>query len=147
MGCLVVMLFFVSVFAVPRKEIANRMEIASNSVLTAVALKLLSADQLPDLPYMTFLDKYMLSCIFLLVGLVFFAFVVDTIDRRSDVGDDDCSPRSLLLDCRLDQMDWVLGNVGLVIWCIMNIGLYKPLCKNRSKEQKKAAGGIRERCK
>jgi len=51
-------------------------------VLTAVALKLLSAEQLPDLPYMTFLDKYMLSCIFLLVGLVFFSFVVDLIDQN-----------------------------------------------------------------
>merc|ERR1712232_496998 len=47
------------------------METGANLVLTAVATKLLSADKLPSLPYMTLLDKYLLGCTYLLIFLVF----------------------------------------------------------------------------
>merc|ERR1711937_774202 len=77
---LVVALFFIAVFGAERVEIANRMEIASNSVLTAVALKLLSSEHLPDLPYMTSLDKYMLGSIILLVSLVTILFIMEFLD-------------------------------------------------------------------
>merc|ERR550525_697826 len=70
MFCTVV-LFFIAAYAIPPDNIDARMETGSNLVLTAVALKLLSADKLPNLPYMTFLDKYLLGCIYLLIFLVF----------------------------------------------------------------------------
>jgi len=151
--CLVVLLFFVSVFSVPRlskesgdTQIANRMEIASNSVLTAVALKLLSAEQLPDLPYMTFLDKYMLGCIFLLVGLVLFIFIIETLDYRMQYREEaDCDPRPIFQDCIMDQIDVYLGNGGMIIWFVLNIRLYTPLLKTRN--EKTDQSGIMAWCK
>lgn len=120
---LVVVLFFFSVFGVPRNDIAARMEVASNSVLTAVALKLLSAEQLPDLPHMTFLDKYMVASIFLQVGLVCFCWSLPR-------GDEDCVETEFRLACLIDfsRVDGILGVGGALVWIIVNVGLFKPLC-------------------
>jgi hypothetical protein len=136
---LVVMLFFIAVFGAPRSEIANRMEIASNSVLTAVALKLLSAEQLPDLPYMTFLDKYMLGSIFLLVGLVTFCFLCELVETRTTLGDQECGVQDFFEDCLMNQIDTSVGNVGLISWCVCNFPLFKPLCCRKRSATKGAA--------
>jgi hypothetical protein len=137
---LVVMLFFVSVFPVPKEQTADRMVIASNSVLTAVALKLLSAEQLPDLPYMTFLDKYMLFCIFLLVALIFYGFLLDFLARRTPLRKQSCEARNWFDDCNLEQIDFLMGNFGLVLWGVSNFSLYKPLLKRRNKGTGKPSG-------
>ena len=42
------------------ESFSDRINIAVTLVLTSVALKLLTAEQLPDLPYMTWIDRYML---------------------------------------------------------------------------------------
>ena len=55
---LLVCFFFISVFTPSFEAFANRNQLAAALVLTAVALKVLTSDKLPDLPYLTFLDKY-----------------------------------------------------------------------------------------
>merc|ERR1739838_847955 len=42
---------------IPAPAIGDRLSLTAGLLLTAVALKLLASDKLPDLPYMTLLDK------------------------------------------------------------------------------------------
>jgi hypothetical protein len=142
---LTVLLFFFTVYSVRRDDIEDRMVIASNSVLTAVALKLLSAEQLPDLPYMTFLDKYMLFCIFLLIGLIFLMFIVDIVGKRDPfnffVDQPQCTSnvRKIVTfrECFLDTLDFGMGYLGLLVWIGLNYNLFKPLLKRRGEAKNK----------
>ena len=63
----IICFFFISVFTTPLQSIANRNQLAAALLLTAVALKVMTSDKLPDLPYLTFVDKYMLGCISILI--------------------------------------------------------------------------------
>ena len=69
MNFIIVLLCF-CMFRLPVTDVADRMNIAMTAMLTSVAFKTYVADQLPDLSYLTFLDKYLLSGILLLVVMV-----------------------------------------------------------------------------
>eukprot|EP00037_Helgoeca_nana_P006650 m.61089 g.61089 ORF g.61089 m.61089 type:complete len:491 (-) comp17522_c0_seq2:170-1642(-) len=51
-----------SVFCMPVTQLSERLNIVMSLVLSAVAHKLLCAEQLPDLPYLTYLDGYVRAC-------------------------------------------------------------------------------------
>ena len=77
-----VVLVSLSIFGLPVEDVphsdnyAYRVQILAVVVLTVVSFKLQVAERLPDLSYMTFLDKYMLTSIGLLLLLVAEAVVV-----------------------------------------------------------------------
>lgn len=56
---LIVSLAF-TMFALPVVQLADRLNVVMTLVLSAVAFKLLCAEQLPELPYLTALDRYVL---------------------------------------------------------------------------------------
>lgn len=78
MNFIIVLLCF-TMFLLPVSDVADRINIAMTAMLTSVAFKTYVADQLPDLSYLTFLDKYLLSGILLLVLMVFETIFVNTI--------------------------------------------------------------------
>jgi hypothetical protein len=69
MNFIIILLCF-TMFCLPINDIADRMTIAMTAMLTSVAFKTYVADQLPDLSYLTFLDKYLLLGIVMLVVMV-----------------------------------------------------------------------------
>ena len=76
MNFTIVLLCF-TMFCLPINDIADRMSIAMTAMLTSVAFKTYVADQLPDLSYLTFLDKYLLLGIVLLVVMVLETILVN----------------------------------------------------------------------
>eukprot|EP00039_Didymoeca_costata_P023614 m.7688 g.7688 ORF g.7688 m.7688 type:complete len:836 (+) comp3755_c0_seq1:97-2604(+) len=54
-------------FFVPLDALADRSAITLTILLTAVAFKLVLQDGLPNVPYLTFLDRYVLVCFFTIV--------------------------------------------------------------------------------
>jgi hypothetical protein len=125
----VVVLFLLTVSSVPIEEIGNRNEIGVNLILTAVALKLLTADALPNLPYLTLLDRYMLSCIFFMITLMganFFIYKHAILFGSAQFMDDN----SLTTAC-----------TGIGCWILVNAYLFYPLfiCDGRTKVTRPAA--------
>ena len=56
---------------------SDRLAIIMTLMLTSVAFKTYVADQLPDNSYLTFMDKYLLAGIFLLVVMALECFLVN----------------------------------------------------------------------
>merc|ERR1712070_56736 len=48
-------------FAIPRTDVGDRLGVSMTMVLTAVAFKLEISNKLPDLSYLTLLDKFVLA--------------------------------------------------------------------------------------
>ena len=60
-GLLTTLVFYV--FVIPPTEVADRASVSFTLLLTVTAAKLVVADSLPRLSYLTVLDKYMLACL------------------------------------------------------------------------------------
>ncbi len=62
-------------FAISPDDLSSRMSLVFTMVLTAVAYKYVLAVSLPSVSYLTFMDKYILLCIFMMLALVIEAVI------------------------------------------------------------------------
>ena len=67
-------------FVIGDSETGDRAGVTLTLLLTVMASKLVVADSLPKLGYLTMLDKYMMACLSLLLGLAAGNAVVGTLD-------------------------------------------------------------------
>lgn len=78
-----------SAFALETDDLASRLNMSLTLLLSAVAFKLLSAQALPDLPYLTYLDKYCIAGLLVIcmnvVALVLHDKLLADSDRESAV--------------------------------------------------------------
>ena len=58
-------------FLVPVDDVGTRLSVSLSLVLTAAAYKIVANDMVPKLAYLTVLDKYVMSCSFFIVIMVF----------------------------------------------------------------------------
>eukprot|EP00037_Helgoeca_nana_P006649 m.61084 g.61084 ORF g.61084 m.61084 type:complete len:495 (-) comp17522_c0_seq1:30-1514(-) len=97
-----------SVFCMPVTQLSERLNIVMSLVLSAVAHKLLCAEQLPDLPYLTYLDGYVLGGVGLLCVLAIECIVCAT----------------LFDTVTAESIDTVCGWGLVVIWLAVNVYVY-----------------------
>mmetsp|Transcript_25434 Transcript_25434/g.79252 ORF Transcript_25434/g.79252 Transcript_25434/m.79252 type:complete len:373 (+) Transcript_25434:79-1197(+) len=72
-GVLTSMVFMT--FQIPKQDLADRLSVAMTLVLASVAFKLTVATEIPKVPYITWLDKYLLASFAFLVAMCFEHFV------------------------------------------------------------------------
>jgi hypothetical protein len=58
------------IFLMPVTSVGDRLSLSLTAMLTSAAYKLVVADRLPDVAYLTFLDKYLLSCYVIMALMV-----------------------------------------------------------------------------
>ena len=97
-----------SIFAFSYESLGDRLGIVMTLVLTAVAFKLLLAEQLPDVSYMTILDKYVVMGIILLTVMALeccclFLFIDDMTNTE-----------------HVHKVDQIFGKALLISWLIGN---------------------------
>ena len=80
----IIMMMCFTTFAVPLNDIADRLAIAMTTMLTSVAFKTYVADQLPDISYLTFLDKYLFLGIVILVVIVVETLLMNAMEFLND---------------------------------------------------------------
>ena len=63
-------------YGVPLSDLADRCSITLSLLLTIVAQKLSLVDSLPKLSYLTFLDKYIIHCLMIVILVTFECFII-----------------------------------------------------------------------
>jgi FtsH-binding integral membrane protein len=110
---LIVSLAF-TMFALPVVQLADRLNVVMTLVLSAVAFKLLCAEQLPELPYLTALDRYVLWGLGVLCLMALECVVVEHLVR----------------DDAKEWWDAYAGYTFIVVWTLSNVpaiaGTFSP---------------------
>ena len=107
-GLLTSLAFYV--FVVPPADVADRASVTFTLVLTVTAAKLVVADSLPKLPFLTVLDKYMIAC-FILLFMVVLANILVALFIELNV------------DVNTRRLDLVLAGVLFTVWAVYNLRL------------------------
>lgn len=81
-------LAFTAFWLDPLEELSDRLQVVLTLLLTIVAFKLMIKEELPSVPYMTDLDKYMLSSTVALFGQSFMHLI--PVQMMSKAFDDEC---------------------------------------------------------
>ena len=78
-GCITVCSFFG--FAIGSDELEERLAVAATMFLTAIAFKIVVANDIPKVNYSTILDRYINGCLVFMFGTMFAMFVIALIER------------------------------------------------------------------
>jgi len=124
-------LFFVIVsmafgtFFMDVKKLDERLDVVMASMLSAVAHKLLCAEQLPDLPYLTLLDSYVIGGVGVLCLVTIECLCARVLANKQSVAD-------------AEWLDFYAASVLLLLWVSANTYMFVLGYRHRS------AGGIAE---
>jgi len=123
----------ISTFAVPATDVADRLSVILTLVLTAVAFKFVVSQSLPNIPYNTFLDWYVLISFLLLMLIVIDVSVVGfLIPHAPDAAD------------TIDRAVLYTSAGVLVVWHVLTFGaLAKAMCNNRQQSIGPSAAVVR----
>ena len=69
-----------SAFYLPREQLGERLSLLITLILTSVAFSIVIQDKLPNVAYLTFIDKYILASYFFLIAVVIESVLVSIID-------------------------------------------------------------------
>jgi len=120
-------------FVLPTVDYGERLNLSLTMMLTSAAYKLVVADRLPEVAYLTLLDKYVLCCYTMMALVVVEAVTISRwVDRASEQ-----SPSSLIaieisaLDiCRL--IDRVAAMIFATVYLILHLYVvYRWCCRPR----------------
>jgi hypothetical protein len=78
-----------SVFWMDEESISNRVNISLVGILSVVAYYFVVLDSVPEIPYLTMMDAFMIATFLLLAATVVISFVVDRLNRsgKKNIGD------------------------------------------------------------
>lgn len=107
---------------VPRNDLADRLSVTITLLLTLTAYKIISAQSVPDVPYLTMLDNYVVGC-------TLFSFLV--------AGQNGLASAVLIDD---DELDFISGITLLGLWLLFNLYTCFRWLRIRRRNVKPSAG-------
>jgi len=141
---ILLVMFFISAlaFATFTVDVArpqNRLQLSFTLVLTVIAFKMVVNQCLPKISYLTYLDKYILTCMCLLCIICVWHAVVPQLFGVTETDEDDPITGMPITSKLAKQADWIALVVLVAIYLIFHvayIAAVKSLRQKRKKEEK-----------
>jgi hypothetical protein len=94
-------------YVISPSDSGTRMNFDITLLLTAVAYKFALASKLPEIPYLTYLDIYILLCLFILTSSVLFHYIIGILAKKGNDSE--------------EALNFYYHLVGVSLWCFLHI--------------------------
>lgn len=110
-------------YSIPRNDPGTRMSYEVTLLLTSVAYKFALASKIPEIPYLSFLDIYLLVCLSMLTFSVFMHYFLGILSNSQSINQTLSADDQILADKTAESLDLWWHSCGLIIWILLHIGL------------------------